>query len=773
MDYSILVLEDDEELLRVLVEVLGDEGFDVDGCANSDKAIDLSKSKSYDLMIADIRMTGLDGLSALSQVQSYSPQMDALAITGYADPEQARRASRLGIKALLKKPFELDELLQKVADILRDRAKSLERSQAFERLLSAASWSTTQLSIVLDETTQTPYQFSKLVKLTNFLCSSMSILRATAERVALAALIAAWTQCRPKIPFPLQTELPLEHKDWLGQLQEWWNGQGPKGLKNHEITLPSRIVVLALAMSREDADLATLEAKWPGRFDPHLLEIAARHFPEPESHEDKDGEAPEDQSRLRMAATLLQTGELERASTVLSSVINAGVDSFDGVQASLLLARVRLRGGAQDEAKSIARRVPEVAAAYGPLLCAKALVESGKILFELGEALEAKQFFEQAGSSFRTLNLPAHQAEALVLERLASGNFFHDNSVTKPLFYLFDPQRRDRGRGLVKVIFSEALKDGNPPEWGRVLVQRLYRAFPSQLHSVLARASAEQREQGQELFGLSLETTPDANEAASDHLAASDMEISCLGGLNIVIQGQTVGPRSWRTNKAKLLFCRILEAAPSVVSEDVLVDEFWPSDVEKGKRSLYTATSHIRVALRPYLGEEKNVVLRTPAGLLLNPDLKISYDVAVLREHFKKLQTSLESENFDEALPQAREAASLGERPYLPGCYLDWAIRIREDLERQLVVACVLVARHCYINRAYFEAVEFSKRALSIDPLHELAVAVLVDSLVETGRPAEAVRQFSIHDDELRKQLDLDETASFDQLREVAQALRD
>ena len=89
------MLEDDATMRGVIEQVLEEEGYAVDACSGSEQAIDLARSHSYELLITDIKMDGLDGLAALSEIQTYQPDLGSLVITGYADAAESERATRM------------------------------------------------------------------------------------------------------------------------------------------------------------------------------------------------------------------------------------------------------------------------------------------------------------------------------------------------------------------------------------------------------------------------------------------------------------------------------------------------------------------------------------------------------------------------------------------------------------------------------------------------------------------------------------------------------
>jgi response regulator NasT len=106
-----IVVAEDESLIRMdIVETLRDQGFDVVGEAGDGlKAIDLAKELKPDLMVMDIKMPDLDGLSAAEQIAQL--RIPVVFLTAFNQQELVTRASEVGAMAFLVKPFSPEDLL--------------------------------------------------------------------------------------------------------------------------------------------------------------------------------------------------------------------------------------------------------------------------------------------------------------------------------------------------------------------------------------------------------------------------------------------------------------------------------------------------------------------------------------------------------------------------------------------------------------------------------------------------------------------------------------
>ena len=128
----ILLIEDDNGLRTILIELLEEKGYWVRGVPSSEDAIEMAHNNSFDLVITDIRTEGQqDGLSTLAHVRERQPEVAAVVITGYSTEDYALRAVKLKVEDYLKKPFQLNDFLQRV-DLIARRKIRLKR-EARER----------------------------------------------------------------------------------------------------------------------------------------------------------------------------------------------------------------------------------------------------------------------------------------------------------------------------------------------------------------------------------------------------------------------------------------------------------------------------------------------------------------------------------------------------------------------------------------------------------------------------------------------------------------
>ncbi len=102
---------DDEETIRyVLRESLISEGYDVDTAENAFQALERFKLASYDLIITDIKMHGMDGIQLIREIKKSDSHLKIIIITAYGSLETVKEAAKLGVVEMIGKPFKIQEI---------------------------------------------------------------------------------------------------------------------------------------------------------------------------------------------------------------------------------------------------------------------------------------------------------------------------------------------------------------------------------------------------------------------------------------------------------------------------------------------------------------------------------------------------------------------------------------------------------------------------------------------------------------------------------------
>src|SRR2546425_13253177 len=122
----ILVVEDEQRLAALLRRVLMEERHTVDVAHDGNKGLDLATSDTYDLVILDVMLPGLDGMAVCRQMRRDHVMTPVLMLTARGAVEDRVQGLNIGADDYLTKPFAMEELLARVNALLRRRDRPLE-----------------------------------------------------------------------------------------------------------------------------------------------------------------------------------------------------------------------------------------------------------------------------------------------------------------------------------------------------------------------------------------------------------------------------------------------------------------------------------------------------------------------------------------------------------------------------------------------------------------------------------------------------------------------
>ena len=113
--HSILVAEDDPSTLKWLVRILKVYFKEVHSATNAMDALEIFTQTPTDIIVADIQMPEVDGLTFLHKISLISPQTLRVVMTAFNSPSYLNRSVESGVHLYLKKPIDIDELLVALA----------------------------------------------------------------------------------------------------------------------------------------------------------------------------------------------------------------------------------------------------------------------------------------------------------------------------------------------------------------------------------------------------------------------------------------------------------------------------------------------------------------------------------------------------------------------------------------------------------------------------------------------------------------------------------
>jgi len=120
----ILIVDDDENILKTFSTVLRDAGYTTDTAQNGKEAIEKTKANFYNLALIDIRLPDMEGIELLTNLVDTTPKMVKIIITGYPSLQNAVEAVNKDADGYIIKPANMADLLTKVKQHLEKQEKA-------------------------------------------------------------------------------------------------------------------------------------------------------------------------------------------------------------------------------------------------------------------------------------------------------------------------------------------------------------------------------------------------------------------------------------------------------------------------------------------------------------------------------------------------------------------------------------------------------------------------------------------------------------------------
>jgi CheY-like chemotaxis protein len=109
----IMIVDDDQDLAESLAELLGIHGYTVDIACNGQEAVERVRKDDFDLTFMDVRMPVMNGVDSFFEIRKMKPSAKVVMMTGFKEP-MVSKALENGALGLLNKPFQLDDMLEKL-----------------------------------------------------------------------------------------------------------------------------------------------------------------------------------------------------------------------------------------------------------------------------------------------------------------------------------------------------------------------------------------------------------------------------------------------------------------------------------------------------------------------------------------------------------------------------------------------------------------------------------------------------------------------------------
>lgn len=117
---KLLLVEDEEELIKIVETYFRDEGFDVRVALSAENALSLLSSFTPDIIVSDVKMGRMDGFQFLEVIRKMPlvKNVPLIFLTIIDDRTSVERAAKLGASGYMTKPFDVEELHEKIREVL-------------------------------------------------------------------------------------------------------------------------------------------------------------------------------------------------------------------------------------------------------------------------------------------------------------------------------------------------------------------------------------------------------------------------------------------------------------------------------------------------------------------------------------------------------------------------------------------------------------------------------------------------------------------------------
>lgn len=138
---AILLVDDEEVFTSNMSKLLTNRGYRVSAVNNGQSAIQALQEKNYDVVVLDLKMPGMDGITTLKEIKDLGLFTETLILTGHGSIDTALEALKLGAYDYLTKPCEIDDLVEKIerAWSKKDRAEQRDMQEKIKKVVESPS----------------------------------------------------------------------------------------------------------------------------------------------------------------------------------------------------------------------------------------------------------------------------------------------------------------------------------------------------------------------------------------------------------------------------------------------------------------------------------------------------------------------------------------------------------------------------------------------------------------------------------------------------------
>lgn len=142
MSEKILLVDDEVDFVETLAERMRSRGMDVTFCTSAQEALEETNLGSFDAIVLDLQMPGMNGIEALKIIKEKNPKLQVILLTGQATVEKTIEAMKAGALDLLEKPADIDMLTEKIKQASSKKMVLVnkEHEEKIKKIIGGKAW---------------------------------------------------------------------------------------------------------------------------------------------------------------------------------------------------------------------------------------------------------------------------------------------------------------------------------------------------------------------------------------------------------------------------------------------------------------------------------------------------------------------------------------------------------------------------------------------------------------------------------------------------------
>jgi DNA-binding NtrC family response regulator len=139
---KVLLVDDEEDFIKTLSQRLEMRGLKVSAATRGEDAVGLAEKQSFDAIVIDLAMPGMDGLETLKRIKENNPDAEIIMLSGQGTVKATTEAMKLGAEDFLEKPVDMKDLLEKIDELKTKRVLVLQKQsmEEIEQILKTKAW---------------------------------------------------------------------------------------------------------------------------------------------------------------------------------------------------------------------------------------------------------------------------------------------------------------------------------------------------------------------------------------------------------------------------------------------------------------------------------------------------------------------------------------------------------------------------------------------------------------------------------------------------------